>query len=273
MQIERLEASAQGVIERLPSAFKPVAALVLGSGWGEAVADMEPLAAVGYDTVPALGATGVVGHAGRILAARMHGRDLLVFQGRRHWYEGLGWEPVAFPVYLARAAGCGTMVLTNAAGGLRSDFPGGTLMALTDHINAMGAHPLIGPHAPVWGPRFPDMSAVYDAPLRESLCRALAAQGRPLATGVYVAVTGPSYETPAEVRMFARWGGDAVGMSTVPEAILARAAGLRVAGLSCIANPGAGLAPAALTHDDVLATMRRAVPAMRAVIGALVHLL
>ena len=243
-------------------------ALVLGSGWGAVADAFHGERALPYADIPGLGETQVEGHSGRLVAAELAGRRLLIFQGRRHWYEGAGWEPVAFPVHFAASLGVSAIVLTNAAGGIREDLSPGDLMAIDDHINALGASPLAGPHDPFWGTRFPDLSAVYDAELRARLDRAAAALNVPLAHGVYVAAPGPAYETPAEVRMYRRLGADAVGMSTVPEAVLAHAAGLRVAGLSCITNLAAGVSAQPLSHDEVIAETRRALPRMQALLDA-----
>jgi purine-nucleoside phosphorylase len=241
---------------------------MLGSGWSETLERCEVTASLSYADIPCLGATGVAGHAGFVRAARLGTLNLLVFQGRRHWYEGIGWEPIAFPVFLSRALGASVLVLTNAAGGLRPDLKAGDLMVIRDHINAMGSNPLIGPHDPVWGARFPDLSEVYDHALRKLFDAAAARVGQNLHHGVYLAASGPTYETPAEVRAFQALGADAVGMSTVPEAILARAAGLRVAAISCISNPAAGLGAGPLTHEDVIRTVRQAVPRMQALLAA-----
>jgi purine-nucleoside phosphorylase len=240
--------------------------LVLGSGWGEMAEGFAPRGEISYAEIPALGATGVEGHAGRLLWAGPEERALLIFQGRRHWYEGVGWTPVALPVYLARRWGASAMILTNAAGGIRPGLSVGDLMIVRDHINAMGVHPLVGPHDPFWGTRFPDQGRVYDPLLRRLLREAGAEVGLQMEEGVYVAVSGPTYETPAEVEAFRRWGADAVGMSTVPEAILANAAGLRVAALSCIGNLAAGRAETPLSHEDVARASAEAAPRMRAVL-------
>ena len=245
---------------------RPRAGLILGSGWGAAVAPFRVRETMPYGDVPGLGSAAVPGHAGHLLWAECGGVETLVFQGRRHFYEGDGWTPVALPVFLLRQLGAELLVLTNAAGGLHLDLDAGDLMIISDHLNLMGDHPLIGPHNPVWGPRFPDLSQVYCPQLVQRLERILQTLHLPVHRGVYAALTGPTYETPAEVRMLRGLGADAVGMSTVPEAILARAAGLRVAGLSCIANRAAGLQPRPLTHEDVMETTRALLPKLRAVL-------
>ncbi len=263
----QLEPAAEAVAHRWPRA-RPAWGLVLGSGWGEVARAFEIRDEAPYDRIPGLGATGVQGHAGRLAWAVAAGVETLIFQGRRHGYEGAGWAPVALPVFVLRRLGARGVMLTNAAGGIREGLRAGDLMAVTDHINLMGASPLTGAHDPFWGPRFPDQTHVYDPALVAALERAAAAAGVALSRGVYLAVSGPAYETPAEVRAFGRLGADAVGMSTAPEATLAHAAGLRVAALSCIGNLAAGLSPTPLSHDDVAAAARAALPRMRAVIEA-----
>jgi purine-nucleoside phosphorylase len=246
-----LELGAEKVLGLLPE-FKPRLALILGSGWSSAADSLEIRTRIPFADIPGLGATGVQGHTGVLLAAVFDDMQLLVFQGRRHWYEGVGWEAVALPVYLGIRFGISALVLTNAAGGIRPDLETGALMVIDDHINMLGANPLAGPHWPVWGPRFPDQTEVYDRRLRALLDRAGREMGETLPHGVYAASSGPTYETPAEVAACRALGADAVGMSTVPEAILGHAAGLRVAAVSCITNKAAGLGARALRHADVI---------------------
>jgi purine-nucleoside phosphorylase len=233
----------------------------MGTGWREVVDSFQVDHVLGYSDIPELGATQVAGHGGELMLAHHAGVNLLVFSGRRHWYEGAGWDPIAFPVALARTLGTQGILLTNSAGGIRSDLTAGTLMVIDDHINLMGVNPLVGPALPFWGPRFPDLSRLYDPAYRTLLDSAARNAGVAVAHGVYLSVPGPSYETPAEIGAFRRLGADAVGMSTVPEAILAHAAGLRVAGLSCIANVAAG-STTTLSHSDVLAGARAAIPSL-----------
>ncbi len=257
-----LDAAFQAVHQAWPDA-NPMAALILGSGWGAVTEAFEIQDEIAYDKIPELGGAGVAGHRGRLLRAEAQGRPILIFQGRRHWYEGVGWEPVAVPVYLAARLGACAMILTNAAGGMDSAFQPGDFMAIEDHVNLMGAHPLIGPHDPFWGPRFPDQSKLYDPDLRTRLLAAGQACGESLHTGIYLALSGPTYETPAEIRAFRNLGASAVGMSTVPEAILANAAGMKVVGLSCITNLAAGLSPHPLSHEEVTQLSRKIMPRMR----------
>jgi purine-nucleoside phosphorylase len=251
---------AADALTRIWPAARPECGIVLGSGWGEAVTDFEG-PEIAYTDLPGMGSTGVMGHAGRLRLAAIDGMEFLIFQGRRHWYEGDGWTPVILPVYLMNAFGAGTVLLTNAAGGISTSLPPGSLMAIEDHVNLLGSNPLIGPHNPRLGTRFPDQSEVYD----RTLCRTLMNAGAD-ACGTYIATMGPTFETPAEIRMFASMGADAVGMSTVPEAIVANALGMRVAGLSCICNWAAGISPVKLTHEDVNETATRTMPRMKKVI-------
>lgn len=247
---------------------RPVMGAILGSGWSDVIPAFTTHGALPYEEIPGLGRTGVVGHAGRLVWGEHAGVPTLIFQGRRHYYEGVGWTPIALPIFLLKSLGARAVLLTNAAGGLRPDLPPGRLMIMSDHINLMGDHPLLGPHDPFWGPRFPDQSAVYDVALRAALHRAGRAAGESLTEGVYLAGSGPTYETPAEIRAWRTLGADAVGMSTVPEAMLARAAGLRVAGLSCITNWAAGISSQPLSHEEVTETTRLSMARMKAVLLA-----
>ena len=259
---QELQIALQTVQKRWPDA-RPECGLILGSGWSEVAEAFTIHDTLPYTEIPGLGATGVVGHAGRLARAEYAGRETFIFQGRRHWYEGVGWTPIALPVFLLKQLGASMLLVTNAAGGIREDLPPGTLMALDDHINFLGGHPLIGPHNPVWGPRFPDQTFIYNRDLRAAMDRAAQAVSIPLKHGIYLAASGPTYETPAEIQFYKRIGADAVGMSTVPEALLANAAGLRVAGLSCITNFAAGILAQPLSHEEVTAATAEAMPCMK----------
>ena len=254
-----LNTAAAALKRQWPDA-QPQCGIILGSGWGEAVSDFDGVE-VSYSDLPGLGSTGVTGHAGKIRHVLIDGMELFIFQGRRHWYEGAGWTPVILPVYLLHAFGADTVLLTNAAGGIRSNLPPGSLMVIEDHINMLGSNPLIGSHNPRLGTRFPDQSEVYNAELRHLLMSA-GADG----AGTYIATMGPTFETPAEIKLFTAMGADAVGMSTVPEAIVANALEMRVAGLSCICNWAAGISPVKLTHEDVNETAAKAMPRMKKLI-------
>ncbi len=236
----------------------PDLALVLGSGWGDALHGDRPLVRVSYADIPGLGATTVAGHAGELRLYERNGRRVLAFCGRRHGYEGVGWEPVALPIELARRMGCPRVLLTNAAGGINPALRPGDFVILRDHINTTGRNPLIGAHNPEWGPRFPDMTHVYTQHLRDVLHAAANRRGLRVMEGVYAYTFGPVFETPAEIRLYGLLGADVVGMSTVPEAVFAHACGLQVAGLSLVTNPAAGISGAPLCHEEVLAASRAA---------------
>ncbi|NQT92877.1 MAG: purine-nucleoside phosphorylase [Lentisphaerae bacterium] len=272
MDTAKLEQAYDAVSSVLPS-LSGGCAVVLGSGWSDVVSAFSISHSIDYADIPGMGSTQVAGHEGRLHAGACSKLPVLIFQGRRHYYEGHGWEPVAVPVYLARKMEMTTILLTNAAGGIRDDLEPGDLMVVEDHINSMGSSPLQGPHDPAWGTRFPDQSEVYDRSLRDVLRAAGEEASVTLGSGVYVATSGPSYETPAEIGMFRAAGADAVGMSTVPEATLANAAGIRVAALSCISNRAAGSGHGVLSHDEVIETTRRVMPAMTAVVSGFCRIL
>jgi purine-nucleoside phosphorylase len=235
---------------------RPELALILGSGLGALADNVENPAVVSFDEIPGFPPPTVVGHAGRVVAGTLEGMDVLALAGRFHMYEGHSAATAALPVRVAAELGIRTLFVSNAAGGIRRTFRAGDLMLIRDHLNLTWRNPLIGEVMP-GEERFPDMSEPYDAALL-TLLRACAAELRlPVQEGVYAGLTGPSYETPAEVRMLERLGADAIGMSTVPEVIVARALGVRVAGVSCISNPAAGISPVPLSHQEVLETTER----------------
>lgn len=235
------------------STLRPRLALVLGSGFHHVLTELRVEARLAYGKIPGFPLTGVAGHSGEILIGRLGGTPIVVLSGRAHFYEGHPMEAVTFAMRALAAYGIQDVVLTNAAGGINPRFRAGDFMVLTDHINLMGVNPLRG--APISGlPRFVDLTRTYDEMLGQMLHRAGRASGLKLRSGIYLAVSGPSYETPAEIRAFATLGADAVGMSTVPEAIVARQCGLRVAGVSCITNLAAGRSKNPLSHAEVLET-------------------
>jgi purine-nucleoside phosphorylase len=240
---------------QLPSI--PPVAVVLGSGLGDFAGRLEHAVSLPYDRIPHWPPSGVVGHEGRLVAGAIAGRPVAALAGRAHFYEGHDLRTVVFGTRVLGTAGVRTLILTNAAGGINTGFAQGALMVIDDHINLLGSNPLVGPNDERFGARFPDMSEVYSRRLREIADQAAAAIDLPLVHGVYVAVHGPSYETPAEIRAFRTLGADAVGMSTVPEAIAARHMGLDVLGISCITNMAAGVLPAPLDHNEVMETARR----------------
>ena len=235
----------------------PDVAIVLGSGLGEFTTALQQAVVCAYSDIPHWPASAVVGHAGQVVVGTMAGKRVAALSGRVHYYEGHDLRTVTFAIRALAALGVRTVILTNAAGGINVDFKPGTLMLIEDHINLLGTNPLIGPNDDRFGPRFPDMSEVYSRRLRDLATEAAAAAGIRLPRGVYIAVHGPSYETPAEIRAFRTLGADAVGMSTVPEAIVARHMGLEVLGISCISNAAAGVLPQPLVHDEVMAVARQ----------------
>ena len=254
--LARLDAAADAIRRKAKS--PPEVGLVLGSGLGAFAEGLADRVAIPYDRIPNFPVpSGVVGHAGELVLGSVGPVPVAVLSGRIHFYEGLPMSDVVFPARALARLGVKAVVLTNAAGGVRLSFRPGDLMLVTDHINAFGTNPLMGANEDSLGPRFPDMSVVYDARLR-GVIKAEARRLRiPLRAGVYVGLTGPSYETPAEIRMWRRLGADAVGMSTVPEALALRHAGVRVAGISTITNMAAGILKKPLNHVEVLETTRR----------------
>ena len=234
----------------------PVAAIVLGSGLGGLAGRIERARNIPFREVPGFPPATVHGHAGMLIAGTLARRPVVAMAGRFHLYEGHPPQLAGYPVRLLHALGAPVLIVSNAAGGVNRTFQAGDLMAIADHLNLMGRNPLEGP-VQQGDVRFPDMSEPYDRELRSLLHAVADERGVPLRDGVYASLLGPTYETLAEVRMLERLGADAVGMSTVPEVIVARALGMRVAGVSCITNLAAGLSPTPLSHDEVLETTRR----------------
>jgi purine-nucleoside phosphorylase len=252
---DRVEQAVRAV--RKHTAVEPSVGIVLGSGLGMFAREVESGVTVSYHSIPNMPVSAVPGHAGVLHVGRLGRIRVAVMAGRVHLYEGWSPEEVTFGVRLLRALGTRTIVLTNAAGGIAPDLAAGDLMAISDHLNLTGRNPLAGPNDDRLGTRFPDMTGLYDAPLRARLAECASQLGVPLKEGVYAALLGPSYETPAEIRMLRAMGADAVGMSTALEAIAARHAGLRVVALSCITNLAAGISPRPLSHDEVQETADR----------------
>jgi purine-nucleoside phosphorylase len=253
---DRIEQAAESVRSRIGDA-PPDVAIVLGSGLGEFASALRDAVTCAYTEIPHWPASAVVGHAGQLVVGTLRGRRVAALSGRAHVYEGHDLRTVTFPTRVLGRLGITALILTNAAGGINLAFKPGTLMLIEDHINLMGSNPLVGPTDDRLGPRFPDMTEVYSRRLRTIADSAARAAGVTLARGVYAALHGPSYETPAEIRYLRTIGADAVGMSTVPEAIVARQMGLEVLGVSCITNPAAGVLPHPLVHDEVMAVARR----------------
>jgi len=232
-------------------------ALVLGSGLGAFADDLADPVALPYEEIPGFARSTVEGHAGRLVCGTIEGVRIVAMQGRFHFYEGYTFDEVTFPVRVLSRLGVHSLVLTNAAGGLNNAFTEGALIVISDHLNLMGANPLRGANDARFGPRFPDMTHVYDQEYQETAVREARCIGLELRRGIYAALTGPSYETPAEIRMLRLLGADAVGMSTVPEAIVARHMGMRVLGLSCITNMAAGVLDRPIDHAEVMETGAR----------------
>ena len=251
---------------RARTSLVPEVGIVLGSGLGGLADDLVDAIAIPFAELPGWPAATAPGHAGRLLLGELGGRSVVMLQGRFHLYEGNDPGLVIQPVLLFRALGARIVVLTNAAGGLDPSFGPGTLMVMRDHLNLTGRSPLIGPNADSLGPRFPDLTDAWSPRLRVALHAAAAEEGIALEEGIYVGLTGPTYETPAEVRMLASLGGHAVGMSTVLECIAARWVGLEVCGISLVTNAGAGYTGEPLTHEEVLVAAQVAGPRLASVI-------
>lgn len=237
---------------RLSGGFAPHVALVLGSGLGPLAESMDVCAAVPYKELPGMPVSTVPGHAGQFLFGYIGGTPVVCMQGRLHYYEGYDVHDVVLPTRIMGLLGAKTLFLTNAAGGLDPNMTPPSLMVISDHIMLNYPNPLVGRNLDALGPRFPDMSAVYDPAVRALLLKKGLEMGLPMSEGVYVQLTGPSFETPAEIRFLSHIGGGAVGMSTACEAVAARHMGLRVCGISCITNKGAGLSGHELTHQEVI---------------------
>jgi purine-nucleoside phosphorylase len=232
-------------------------AIILGSGLGAFADALAERFEIPYGDIPHWPASAIVGHAGRLVGGVLKGRNVLALSGRVHFYEGYPLTTVTFPMRVVGRLGVPRVIITNAAGGINTRFSQGALMLIEDHINLLGSNPLVGANDERFGARFPDMSEVYSKRLRELAQEAAVASGVAVERGVYIAVHGPSYETPAEIRAFRGWGADAVGMSTAPEAIVARHMGLEVLGISCITNMAAGVLPQPLVHAEVVETALR----------------
>jgi purine-nucleoside phosphorylase len=242
---------------RARAKLSPEVAVVLGSGLGDFASTLDRATALGYEEIPNWPASRVIGHEGRLVIGAASDRQLAVLSGRAHLYEGHDLSGVTFGTRVLGALGVKAIILTNAAGGVNTSFVPGDLMVIDDHINLLGSNPLVGPNDERFGVRFPDMSDVYSLRLRQLADKTGNTLGLTLKHGVYVACHGPTYETPAEVRYLRTIGADAVGMSTVPEAIVARHMGVEVLGISCITNMAAGVLPKPLNHEEVLEMAKR----------------
>jgi purine-nucleoside phosphorylase len=254
--LETLDPAVSFLRER--AGIAPDVAVVLGSGLGDFAETLSAAVVLPYEDVPGWPSSAIIGHAGKlVVGTHRSGARVAALAGRAHLYEGHHVSRAVFGVRAMVRWGVPRVLLTNAAGGINKAFTQGALMLIEDHINLLGANPLVGPNDEALGARFPDMTYVYDRDLRAMASAAAEAAGVPLERGVYLATLGPSYETPAEIRAFRTMGADAVGMSTVPEAIAARHMGAAVAGISCITNPAAGVVDEPLRHEDVMETAAR----------------
>ncbi|WP_257347830.1 purine-nucleoside phosphorylase [Pseudalkalibacillus decolorationis] len=247
--------AAQYINKRIDN--KPSIGLILGSGLGVLADKIENPVIIPYDEIPSFPVSTVEGHAGELVIGTLEGKSVVAMKGRFHYYEGYSLQVVTFPVRVMKEIGVETLIVTNAAGGINQKFNAGDLMLITDHINNFGDNPLIGPNDHDLGVRFPDMSESYSTRLQDVAKTVANDFQMSIREGVYVGNSGPSYETPAEIRMLRILGGDAVGMSTVPEVIVARHSGMEVLGISCISNMAAGILDQPLTHDEVIETTEK----------------
>jgi purine-nucleoside phosphorylase len=254
-EFSRAEAAAKYIQKK--SKRRPKIALVLGSGLGAFADEFANATRIPYAKIPNFPPSTAVGHAGQLVVGTVEGIDVAGMQGRVHLYEGYSAQDVAFPIRVFGRMGVKAVILTNAAGGIKKDFTQGRLVIISDHINLQGANPLIGANEEKFGPRFPDMGTAYDKKFRELTLAEGRLLGINLDEGVYAALAGPSYETPAEIRYLRTIGADLVGMSTVPEVIAARHSGIRVLGISCVTNAAAGILDQPLDHNEVLQTAER----------------
>jgi purine-nucleoside phosphorylase len=259
-QAEKINEQIRQTLQFLNSKtkIKPKTGLILGSGLGSfAAKNMNVEVSIPFHEIPHFSGTTVVGHSGNLVFGTVHNHPVVVMQGRIHFYEGHSMNDVVFPTRVLSALGIENLIVTNSAGGLADKMTAGDLMIIEDHINLMGTNPLIGPNFNEWGPRFPDMTEAYNHKLTSLLEQVFMQEKIGFKIGIYCAVTGPSYETPAEVRYLKHIGGSAVGMSTAPEVIVANQMGIKVVGLSCITNLAAGLSSEKLTHTEVTETAKR----------------
>jgi purine-nucleoside phosphorylase len=255
MDFEKIQKAAQFLKRKVQ--ITPKIGLILGSGLGVLADEIADAVKIPYEKIPDFPVSTVEGHAGQLVFGNLNGSPVIAMQGRFHYYEGYHFDQVTFPVRVMKELGVDTLIVTNAAGGINESFSPGDLMIITDHINNMGGNPLIGGNDARLGARFPDMSEAYSKELRNTAKEIASRLNMDVKEGVYVGNTGPSYETPAEIRMLRVLGGDAVGMSTVPEVIVARHSGLSVLGISCISNMAAGILDQPLTHDEVIETTEK----------------
>jgi purine-nucleoside phosphorylase len=270
--IGRVAQAVDFVRVQLPYGWTPDVGVILGSGLGALAGEVKTLASVPYAAIPGFARSSVEGHAGRLVLGTLDKARVVMMQGRFHFYEGYDLPHVTFPVRVMRALGARTLVVTNAAGALNPDFKAGDLMLITDHINLLGwggQNPLIGPNDDALGPRFPAMNPTYDPQLQEIARKAASDCNISLRQGVYIVVAGPNYETAAELRLLRQWGADAVGMSTVPEVLVARHGGMKVVGISAITNMALADTNEPVNHEEVLAVAEQVRPRFTRLMKAL----
>ncbi len=250
-QSQHIQEAKDYILSRT-GAITPVIGLILGSGLGGLADEIEQATVIPYVEIPHFATSAAVGHANELVIGQLMGQTVVAMKGRLHYYEGFTLDEVTFPVRIMKALGVDKLIVTNACGAVNTNFAPGELMIITDHINLVMNNPLIGPNNPELGTRFPDLSQTYHPEMREIALRVAAKQGTSLQQGVYAWWTGPAYETPAEIRMIRTLGADAVGMSTVPEAIVAVHGGMKVLGISCLTNMACGILDQPLSHDEVI---------------------
>jgi len=272
LHIENVRQSAEKITAAL-GGLKPKIAIILGSGLGGLAGKIEDPVTIAYKDLPGFPVLTVMGHIGELIAGKLNGVPVFVLKGRKHFYETDDAYPLKTMLRAVHAAGAETLFLSNAAGSLRSHIKVSELMLITDHINFLGLNPLTGPNDDTFGPRFFPVSDAWDKPLAAKIKAVAKQEGITLHEGVYVAFRGPSFETPAEIRMAQGWGADAVGMSSVPDCLIARHCGMKVAGVSCITNMGAGLSDEHLTHAHTLENAARGAAAFEKLVAASVKVL
>lgn len=267
--LDRIEAS-YSFIRNKTEGMKTRVGVVLGSGFSDWTAQLNILHEIPYGDIPGFPTTSVIGHKGNLLLATIEGFPVLIMQGRFHYYEGYSMQELSIPVRVFRKLGVETLLLTNASGSINRNYKPGDIMILSDHINLVQRNPLTGPNVEAFGTRFPDAASIYTTELQQIGLLVAVKYGLQAHNGVYAFTSGPAFETPAEIRMMRTLGADAVGMSTVPEAMVACHAGMKVLGISLIANLGSGMAEHPLTHEDVMHTMNQVAPRIHQILDELV---
>ena len=268
----KVSETAQYISDKIKNQ-KPTVAIILGSGLGELADEVENKIEINYTDIPNFHKTTVLGHAGRVVYGQIKNVNVIVFQGRFHAYEGHPIEDVVLPIRVIAKLGCRDVIITNASGGINTNYSPGELVCITDHINMTGMNPLIGTNDEEDGPRFPDMTEAYSRSLLETVNKAAEIEDIKLASGVYAGLLGPTYETPAEIKMLSVLGADLVGMSTVPEVIAANHIGLNVLAVSCVTNMAAGISKEKLSHEDVKVVAHKAIKKFKTLILKTVELI